>query len=317
MSMSKANPQGFHHSKQYSVRINKLKQESIDSQKRTFTKWINQKIKNRRPLLKVNDLFTDLCDGQILLALLEVFTRRPFPSEGTSRIQSMNNINKVLKHLKDVGHLKLYGITIEGILDGTPNVILGLVWSMIHLYSLINLDPEKLYFVGSSATVQGSSVESLTTGQNNSNNQPQSITNSKQKFLKWTNRKMDSINKLSDSNNELKNKIPFKLRPIKNFKNDWRDGRAFANLIFAIDQAALGNVELLRRDFETRDNKSNLKATFQIAEEKLGIPQLLVPEGKFVILYSIYFIFALDDRFNSVSVRYSIKFHSKTTKTIK
>uniref|UniRef100_A0A8C7A6Q1 Calponin-homology (CH) domain-containing protein n=1 Tax=Nothoprocta perdicaria TaxID=30464 RepID=A0A8C7A6Q1_NOTPE len=47
-------------------------QESV--QKRTFTKWINTHLAKRNPPMLVNDLFEDIKDGVMLIALLEVLS---------------------------------------------------------------------------------------------------------------------------------------------------------------------------------------------------------------------------------------------------
>ena len=80
----------------YLSKITSLQQKSVVSQERTFKKWINEKLKNRRPVLEVVNLFEDLKDGKILLALLEVLSHKTLPSEPISgvvtRIHSMNNL---------------------------------------------------------------------------------------------------------------------------------------------------------------------------------------------------------------------------------
>ena len=119
----------------YLSKITSLQQKSVVSQERTFKKWINEKLKNRRPVLEVVNLFEDLKDGKILLALLEVLSHKILPSEPISgvvtRIHSMNNVDKVFQHLSAQPNIKLYGTTIEGVLDGKPSQILGVIWKII------------------------------------------------------------------------------------------------------------------------------------------------------------------------------------------
>uniref|UniRef100_A0A8C9F0F7 Calponin-homology (CH) domain-containing protein n=1 Tax=Pavo cristatus TaxID=9049 RepID=A0A8C9F0F7_PAVCR len=43
-------------------------------QKRTFTKWINTHLAKRNPPMMVSDLFEDIKDGVMLIALLEVLS---------------------------------------------------------------------------------------------------------------------------------------------------------------------------------------------------------------------------------------------------
>lgn len=54
--------------------------ERQDVQKKTFTKWINSHLSKTSGSL-VHDLFSDLCDGHKLLALLEVLTNKKYVSK--------------------------------------------------------------------------------------------------------------------------------------------------------------------------------------------------------------------------------------------
>lgn len=256
------------YARNFSTRIADLQNQSIESQKRTYTKWINSKIKNRRPILgPVQNLFEDLKNGQILLGLLEVFNRKPFPCEkGESRVSSMNNINHVFDHLKNVAKLKLHGITIEGILDGKASMTLGLIWSIIHLYSIQILSSSQKFSQALNAS--GSKIYIA-----------ESSSTSKKKLLKWASKK---ISKQAKNSNNLENQPPFaEVKKFTNFGNQWRDGKAFANLIYVTDANALGDREEFLAKFRQNSVRENLQMTFDIAEEKLGIEQLLVPEGKY------------------------------------
>uniref|UniRef100_A0A8D0LAN0 Calponin-homology (CH) domain-containing protein n=1 Tax=Sphenodon punctatus TaxID=8508 RepID=A0A8D0LAN0_SPHPU len=51
-------------------------------QKRTFTRWINLHLEKCNPLLEVKDLFVDIQDGKILMALLEVLSGHNGKSPG-------------------------------------------------------------------------------------------------------------------------------------------------------------------------------------------------------------------------------------------
>nr|XP_049693576.1 dystrophin, isoforms A/C/F/G/H isoform X3 [Helicoverpa armigera] len=104
--------------------------EREDVQKKTFTKWINsQLVKNDKPL--VEDLFLDLRDGEILLALLEVLTAQQYKRErGRMRVHHINNVNTAL-HVLEANGVKLVNISSNDIVDANPKLTLGLVWSII------------------------------------------------------------------------------------------------------------------------------------------------------------------------------------------
>ncbi|XP_019497999.1 PREDICTED: calmin [Hipposideros armiger] len=86
------------------IRVQNLQVERENVQKRTFTRWINLHLEKCNPPLEVKDLFVDIQDGKILMALLEVLSGRNLLHEYKSsshRIFRLNNIAKALKFLED------------------------------------------------------------------------------------------------------------------------------------------------------------------------------------------------------------------------
>lgn len=61
---------------------------------------------------------------------------------------------------------------------------------------------------------------------------------------------------------------------VKDFGPSWRDGVAFQTVVHAI-RPDLVDMEVVRR----RSNRENLEEAFALAENELGIPRLLDPEG--------------------------------------
>lgn len=51
--------------------------------------------------MQVNDLFTDLCDGKMLMKLLEIISGENLgrPNKGVLRVQKMENVNRCLQFL--------------------------------------------------------------------------------------------------------------------------------------------------------------------------------------------------------------------------
>jgi len=231
----------------YSDKIVNLQRKAIESQKGTFTRWNKEKLKKRKPLIQIeNNLFEEIRDGKILLALLEAFTHETFNSEGkqkANRIHSMNNLNNVFNYLTARG-IQLHGINKEGILDGKPQAVLALLWKFIHHKHRL-----------SDKSITGVF---------------QSDKKHKKRLLNW------ASNQINQSNC----RVPFKeeTRDIKNFGSNWADAKNFFNLIHALDSSALpGDIKTI---YSKQNNKQNLQLSFDIAEQKLGIPQLLVPEGE-------------------------------------
>lgn len=73
---------------------------------------------------------------------------------------------------------------------------------------------------------------------------------------------------------------------VKDFGPSWRDGVAFQSVVHAI-RPDLVDMEVVRR----RSNRENLEEAFTLAENELGIPRLLDPEGAFDLSCCFHLIF--------------------------
>uniref|UniRef100_A0AAX7SUM2 Utrophin n=1 Tax=Astatotilapia calliptera TaxID=8154 RepID=A0AAX7SUM2_ASTCA len=99
-------------------------------QKKTFTKWINAQF-SKTGKSPIKDMFTDLRDGRKLLDLLEGLTGSVLSKErGSTRVHSLNNVNKVLQVLHQ-NNVDLVNIGGTDIVDGNHKLTLGLIWSII------------------------------------------------------------------------------------------------------------------------------------------------------------------------------------------
>ncbi|KAF7230569.1 transcript variant X2 [Nothobranchius furzeri] len=99
-------------------------------QKKTFTKWINAQF-SKTGKTPIKDLFSDLRDGRKLLDLLEGLTNTVLTKErGSTRVHSLNNVNKVLQVLHQ-NNVDLVNIGGTDIVDGNHKLTLGLIWSII------------------------------------------------------------------------------------------------------------------------------------------------------------------------------------------
>jgi len=108
----------------------------VDVQKKTFTRWCNQFLAERR--LKVEDLQADLANGLILCNLLEIISSKPigkFTKKPISHYQNLENNGIAIKFIKDEG-LQLVGIGPEDVVDGKLKLILGLIWTLILRYQI-------------------------------------------------------------------------------------------------------------------------------------------------------------------------------------
>ncbi|GAM19523.1 hypothetical protein SAMD00019534_026980 [Acytostelium subglobosum LB1] len=116
--------------------MTETKKTWIDVQKRTFTGWANNYLKER--ILKINDLATDLEDGVKLINLLEIISSKKilkFNKQPKIRLHKIENNNLAVNFIKQEG-LKLVGIGAEDIVDGQLKLILGLIWTLILRYQI-------------------------------------------------------------------------------------------------------------------------------------------------------------------------------------
>ncbi|KAJ8275253.1 hypothetical protein COCON_G00098780 [Conger conger] len=117
--------------------------------------------------LVVNDLFEDIKDGVMLLALLEILSGQKLPCEQgrqLKRIHWVSNIGTALKFLEG-RRIKLVNINSTDIVDGRPSIVLGLVWTIILYFQIEELTsnlPALQALSGSSSSVD--SMASSETG---------------------------------------------------------------------------------------------------------------------------------------------------------
>uniref|UniRef100_A0A3P9MEB2 Calponin-homology (CH) domain-containing protein n=1 Tax=Oryzias latipes TaxID=8090 RepID=A0A3P9MEB2_ORYLA len=105
--------------------------EREDVQKKTFTKWVNSQLA-KTGKAPVEDLFSELSDGRLLLELLEELTGHQLVKleRGVTRVHSLNNVNRAL-HILQKNNVDLVNIGAADIVDGNHKLILGLIWSII------------------------------------------------------------------------------------------------------------------------------------------------------------------------------------------
>uniref|UniRef100_A0A913HUS6 Spectrin beta chain n=1 Tax=Strongyloides stercoralis TaxID=6248 RepID=A0A913HUS6_STRER len=111
-------------------RIKALADERENVQKKTFTKWVNSHL--IRVNCKIQDLYMDMRDGKMLMKLLEVLSgdRLPKATRGKMRIHCLENVDKGLQFLRDQ-HVHLENLGSQDIVDGSPRLTLGLIWTII------------------------------------------------------------------------------------------------------------------------------------------------------------------------------------------
>ncbi|XP_068610253.1 nesprin-1 [Brachionichthys hirsutus] len=241
-----------------------LRDEQEAVQKRTFTKWFNSHLAKCVPTLVVTDLFEDIKDGVMLLAVLEVLSGQKLPVEQGKELKSSQwvaNVGTALNFLegrkvKVQGRpIKLVNIDATDIVDGRPAIVLGLMWTIILYFQVLPYNQSSAGVPDGFCSFQ---IEELTTSP------PVRIKpllplqgGARKALLRWVHR--SATNHLGIE--------------VKDFGPSWRTGLAF----FAIIHTLRPNVVDMDHVW-SRPSRENLREAFSLAERELSIPQLLDPE---------------------------------------
>ncbi|XP_045671755.1 calmin isoform X2 [Ursus americanus] len=247
------------------IRVQNLQVERENVQKRTFTRWVNLHLEKCDPPLQVKDLFVDIQDGKILMALLEVLSGRNLLHEYKSsshRIFRLNNIAKALKFLED-SNVKLVSIDAAEIADGNPSLVLGLIWNIILFFQIKELtgnlsrnSPSSSLSPGSGGTDSDSSFPPTPTTERSLAVSVKDQRKAIRTLLAWVQRKTRKYGVA-----------------VQDFTGSWRSGMAFLAVIKAIDPSLVDMKQALEDSM-----RENLEKAFSIAHEALHIPRLLEPE---------------------------------------
>nr|XP_023484105.1 calmin isoform X2 [Equus caballus] len=247
------------------IRVQNLQVERENVQKRTFTRWINLHLEKCDPRLEVKDLFIDIQDGKILMALLEVLSGRNLLHEYKSsshRIFRLNNIAKALKFLED-SNVKLVSIDAAEIADGNPSLVLGLIWNIILFFQIKELtgnlsrnSPSSSLSPGSGGTDSDSSFPPTPTAERSAAISVKDQRKAIRTLLAWVQRKTRKYGVA-----------------VQDFAGSWRSGLAFLAVIKAIDPSLVDMKQALEDSMW-----ENLEKAFRIAHDALHIPRLLEPE---------------------------------------
>lgn len=119
-----------------------VEKQWINVQQKTFTKWLNDKLKARA--LAIEDLVTDLSDGVTLIHLLEILGNESlgrYASKPKLRVQRFENVNKSLDFIKG-RKIQMTNIGAEDIVDGNRKIILGLIWTLILRFTISDINEE-------------------------------------------------------------------------------------------------------------------------------------------------------------------------------
>lgn len=249
------------------IRVQNLQVERELVQKRTFTRWINLHLEKCDPPIEVHDLFQDIRDGRILMALLEELSGCKLLHgfrKSSHRIFRLNNIAKVLSFLEE-RNVKLVSIDAVDIADGNSSIILGLIWNIILFFQIKELTGNiRSQFPSSS------SLSSIPTSSDSDTSYSSTPSDDRQSASTAVREHSRAIKKLLQWVQKRTRKYSV---AVQDFSKSWISGLAFLAVIKSIDSSLVDMRKAL-----LRSSRENLEDAFRIAHYSLGIPRLLEPE---------------------------------------
>ncbi|KAL6485876.1 hypothetical protein MHYP_G00052680 [Metynnis hypsauchen] len=244
--------------------------------KQVFTRWINSRLKRCDPPLQVDDLFTDVQDGKILMALIEELSGckmldRFRPS--THHIFTLSNIAKVLEFLED-RNVSVVNIDAPDIAEGRPSVILALIWNIIVYFQLKevtgNLERRFSSSVPSLVSLTDSS-DSARSSPAPPSEDPCTLPSKRRRTSGWPKYyRSRSISTLLSWTQTCTAQYGVE---VHDFGKSWRSGLAFLALVKSARPELVDMKAAL-----TSSPRENITQAFREAQHGLGVPPLLEPE---------------------------------------
>uniref|UniRef100_UPI003AAA8216 uncharacterized protein clmna n=1 Tax=Centroberyx gerrardi TaxID=166262 RepID=UPI003AAA8216 len=249
------------------IRVQNLQVERELVQKRTFTRWMNLHLEKCDPPMEVQDLFRDIQDGRILMALLEELSGCKLLhgfKKSSHRIFRLNNIAKVLTFLEE-RNVKLVSIDASDVADGNSSIILGLIWNIILFFQIKELTGNiRSQFPSSS------SLSSILTSSDSDTSYSSTPSEERRPSTVAMRDHGKAIKKLLQWVQKRTRKYGV---AVQDFGKSWTSGLAFLAVIKSIDPSLVD----MRRAL-LRTARENLEDAFRTAHYSLGIPRLLEPE---------------------------------------
>uniref|UniRef100_W5UIS2 Calmin n=1 Tax=Ictalurus punctatus TaxID=7998 RepID=W5UIS2_ICTPU len=248
------------------IRVQNLQVEREVVQKRTFTRWMNLHLEKCNPPLMVHDLFRDIRDGRVLMALLEELSGCRLLHEfkpSAHRIFRLNNIARVLAFLEE-RNVKLVSIDAADVADGNSSIVLGLIWNIILFFQIKELTGNirnQFPSTSSLSSIPTSSDSDMSLSSTPSDEKKPSIVardhgKAIKTLLHWVQRRTRKYGVA-----------------VQDFGKSWKSGLAFLAVIKSIDPSLVD----MRRAL-LRSPRENIEEAFRTAHYSLGIPRLLEPE---------------------------------------
>ncbi|XP_057715854.1 uncharacterized protein LOC130931246 isoform X2 [Corythoichthys intestinalis] len=244
------------------MRVQNLQVEREVVQKRTFTRWMNLHLEKCNPPIEVQDLFQDIQDGHILMALLEELSGCKLLhgfKKSSHRIFRLNNIVKVLSFLEE-RKVKLVSIDAADVVDGNSSIILGLIWNIILFFQIKELTGNIRSQFPSTSSLASIPTSTDISKCNTSLAEKEMTTTARRVHSKAYKKLLQWVQKQTRKYGVA----------VQDFGKSWTSGLAFLAVIKSIDPSLVDMRKALLRSAQ-----ENLEDAFKIAHYSLGIPPLL------------------------------------------
>ncbi|XP_066973700.1 filamin-A isoform X4 [Macrobrachium rosenbergii] len=248
-------------------------------QQNTFTRWANEHLKSVSK--HIGNLETDLSDGLRLIALIEVLSGKRLPKHNKRpnfRSQKLENVSVALQFLERDENIRIVNIDSTDIVDCKLKLILGLIWTLILHYSISMpmWDGEDQVAPGEKGPTPKQSERNFTRSRSRSGGDHPDLLKACPEQQNGLSSKNQEPSKKTANTKRLLHWIQAKLPdlPITNFTNDWNDGRAVGALADAVAPGLCPDWP----DWVPADALKNATEAMTLADNWLGVPQLITPE---------------------------------------
>ena len=102
----------------------------VAQQKKTFRRWVNSHLAERK--MEVKHVINDWDDGIMLVALMEILADTNLGKINTKpkmKLHNLENLNKAIGFIEK--HVKLVNIGSEDLYTHNQTIVLGLIWTLI------------------------------------------------------------------------------------------------------------------------------------------------------------------------------------------
>ncbi|RTG90997.1 uncharacterized protein DC041_0012438, partial [Schistosoma bovis] len=196
------------------------------------------------------------------------------------RAHKLSNVRNALDYLEKTCKIKLVNINPADVVDGKPAIVLGLIWSIILFYQIQGHQKVLKDALKSRRKSLSKSIDSDATGNVSSKSEETSLSEQVDSTKSFTTFHTCFLRVVFSFITQRTLEIR-----VTDFGSSWRDGKAFCALVHNINPSLIDMGEVMHRK-----NRENLEFAFNVAEQRLGVPKLLDPEGCINVSFFNFFL---------------------------